>query len=68
MCIISALLSGYRVEHKRYWNRPVTYPICQSVCVCLVSWSVHKVAEWLRVDLDAICGGEMGRSRDGGIR
>jgi len=24
------------IEHfKRYWNRPVAYPICRSVCVCV---------------------------------
>jgi len=54
---ISVSLSGYRVERKRCWNRPVAYPICRSVhvCVCLsVCRTVqkvycHKMTDWIRM-------------------
>ena len=60
--LISASLSGYRVERKRYWCRPVAYPICRSVGLCVsVCVSVRKVycgktADWIRMPFGVVSG------------
>jgi len=61
---ISVSLSGYTVERKRCWNRPVASPICRSVCVCVglsVCLSVRKVycgkmTDWIRMLFRVVSG------------
>ena len=39
------------IEHRRYWNIPVAYSICWSLCVCLCVQKVYcgKTAEWVQM-------------------
>ena len=52
---ISVSLSGYRVERKHCWNRPVAYPISLDLCVCrsvcLSGRKVYcgKMTDWIRM-------------------
>ena len=45
------------IEHKRHWNRPVAYPICQSACVYC-----GKTAEWIRMPFAVVSGVGQGMS------
>jgi len=49
VCVIISLLAcrSLPIQLMHYWNRPVTYPICQSVCLCV--WKVYcdKMSEWI---------------------
>ena len=56
------------IDRKHYWNRPVAYPICRSVCVSvsLCPESILWQNGWL--DPDSVWGGERGWSRDECIR
>ena len=47
-------------ERKRYWNRPVAYAVCRSVCLS-VGRSVRKVycsktADWIRMRFGVVSG------------
>jgi len=60
VCIFNASLSINTAERKRYWNRPVAYPICRSVCLS-VDLSARKVysgktAGWIRMPFEMVSG------------
>jgi len=65
-CIISAPLAINIIECKRYWNRPVAYPMCRSVCLSVCPKNVLWQNGWF--DTDAVWSGEWDRSRVGCIR
>ena len=62
LCIILYCLTrrSLSIKRKRYWNRPVAYPICRSVClsVGLSNWKVYcgKTADWIRMPFGMVNG------------
>ena len=60
--VFSASLTISIIEHKCYWNRRVTYPICRSVRLFVRKEYGGKMADWIRMPFRVVSGVSRGMS------
>jgi len=44
------------IERKHYWNRPVAYPMCLSVCLSVRTLYCGKTADWIWMSFGVVSG------------
>jgi len=55
------ILTHRSLERDRYWNRPVTYPTCWSVCVSVQKGYCGKMADRIWIPFGVVSGVSRGR-------